>query len=202
MVRISMPLISAPHRLTSKSQILYIRTSLRSVKPRDCLSGHCASGEGRNFQSLARPRRRARRSPVPPLDQLRVPPARHTLFAPQRARKPCCKLIIIAAALCAARASAQNPPSDDLQRESFCIVPNCAVMKSFDGYNSAPRMNGLNTHQRRTPITNHPHDATRHASTHNGKRRARRQTNASDTGKRGECQSNRDVRGSRKVGLI
>ena len=56
--------------------------------------------EGRNFQSLARPRRRARRSPVPPLDQLRVPPARHTLFAPQRARKPCCKLIIIAAALC------------------------------------------------------------------------------------------------------
>jgi len=86
---------------------------------------HCASGEGRNFQSLARPRRRARRSPVPPLDQLRVPPARHTLFAPQRARKPCCKLIIIAAALCAARASAQNPPSDDLQRESFCSAKLC-----------------------------------------------------------------------------
>ena len=86
---------------------------------------HCASGEGRNFQSLARPRRRARRSPVPPLDQLRVPPARHTLFAPQRARKPYCKLIIIAAALCAARASAQNPPSDDLQRESFCSAKLC-----------------------------------------------------------------------------
>ena len=31
---------------------------------------HCASGAGRKFQSLGRPRRRARRSPVPPLDQL------------------------------------------------------------------------------------------------------------------------------------
>ena len=39
---------------------------------------HGASGETRNFQSLARPRRRARRSPVPPLDQLRVPPAHVT----------------------------------------------------------------------------------------------------------------------------
>ena len=97
---------------------------LTTVRP-SVIQRHCASGEGRNFQSLARPRRRARRSPVPPLDQLRVPPARHTLFAPQRARKPCCKLIIIAAALCAARASAQNPPSDDLQRESFCSAKLC-----------------------------------------------------------------------------
>ena len=162
---------------------------------------HCASGEGRIFQSLARPRRRARRSPVPPLDQLRVPPARHTLFAPQRARKPCCKLSSLLQ-LCVRHAQVLKTHRAMICKERASVVPNCAVMKSFDGYNSAPRMNGLNTHQQRTPITNHPHDATRHASTHNGKRRARRQANASDTGKRGECQSNRDVRGSRKVGLI
>ena len=170
-------------------------TSPDSGKP------HCASGEGRNFQSLARPRRRARRSPVPPLDQLRVPPARHTLFAPQRARKPCCKLSSLLQ-LCVRHAQVLKTHRAMICKERASVVPNCAVMKSFDGYNSAPRMNGLNTHQQRTPITNHPHDATRHASTHNGKRRARRQANASDTGKRGECQSNRDVRGSRKVGLI
>ena len=70
---------------------------------------HGASGETRNFQSLACPRRRARRSPVPPLDQLRVPPARRTLFALQRARKPSCKLDIIAAALCAARRKCSKP---------------------------------------------------------------------------------------------
>ena len=45
----------------------------------------------------------ARRSPVPPLDQLRAPPARGTLFAPQRARLPSCRLDIVAATLCAAR---------------------------------------------------------------------------------------------------
>ena len=87
-------------------------------------------------------------------------------------------------------------------KERASVVPSCVVMKHFDEYNSAPRMNGLNTHQLRTPITNHPHDATRHASTHNGKRRARRQANASATGRRGECPLNEDVRGPRKVGLI
>ena len=85
---------------------------------------HCASGEGRNFQhdfhSLARAApdggcaaALCRRY----LDQLRTPPARGTLFAPQRARKPSCKLDIAAAAyLCAARAKcSRKPPSDGLQ---------------------------------------------------------------------------------------
>ena len=161
---------------------------------------HGASGETRNFQSLACPRRRARRSPVPPLDQLRVPPARRTLFALQRARKPSCKLDM---QLCVRHAAkVLETRRVMICKERASVVPNCVVMKHVDGYHSAPRMNGLNTHQLRTPITNHLHDATRHASTHNGKRRARRQANASATGRRGECPLNEDVRGPRKVGLI
>ena len=50
--------------------------------------------EARKIPSrAARPDGGARRSPVPPLDQLRAPPARGTLFAPQRARLPSCRLM-------------------------------------------------------------------------------------------------------------
>ena len=41
-----------------------------------------------NSHTPGAPRRRARRSPVPPSGQLRAPPARGTLLAPERARKP------------------------------------------------------------------------------------------------------------------
>ena len=50
---------------------------------------------GKSFTRSARGE--ARRSPVPPLDQLRAPPARGTLFAPQRARLPSCRLDLVAA---------------------------------------------------------------------------------------------------------
>ena len=54
---------------------------------------------GKNSPRGPRQDGEARRSPVPPLDQLRAPPARGTLFAPQRARLPSCRLDIVAATL-------------------------------------------------------------------------------------------------------
>ena len=66
-------------------------------------SRHGASGESQKVSSFGCADGEARRSPVPPLDQLRAPPARDTLFAPQRARLPSCRLDIVAATLCAAR---------------------------------------------------------------------------------------------------
>ena len=64
---------------------------------------HGASRKRQKFSTGGAADGEARRSPVALLDQLRAPPARGTLFAPQRARLPSCRLDIVAAALCAAR---------------------------------------------------------------------------------------------------
>ena len=72
------------------------------VNPAACV--HTVLRDGRkSFPRCGAPDGEARRSPMPPLDQLRAPPARDTLFAPQRARLPSCRLDIVAATLCAAR---------------------------------------------------------------------------------------------------